>query len=68
MTTTTVPTDNFTMFDQPLPANYRTEGGVTERVSMIGSDVSRTVYHCNVVLIERPDGTRCVASEASLSS
>lgn len=63
----TVSTASFTMFDQPQYADYRTETGATERVAMIGSDVSRTVYSTNVVLIRRPDGSERVTTEAWLA-
>ena len=57
----------FTRFDQPLYAMYRTEGGVTERVTMLGSDISRAVYPVNVVLIELQDGSLRITSEGQLS-
>ena len=57
----------FTTFDQPLHATYRAADGSAERVSMLGSDVSRTAYPVNVVLIERPDGSLWITPEGRLS-
>lgn len=65
--TNTVSTASFTMFDQPLHVNYRAEDGAIERVAMLGSDVSRTVFTTNVVLIERPDGSKLVVAEGRLA-
>jgi hypothetical protein len=63
-----VSTASFTMFDQPLHTNYRTETGAIERVAMIGSDVSRTVFTANMFLIVRPDGSELVTTEGRLGS
>jgi hypothetical protein len=64
MTNTTA---DMTMFDQAVAATYRTEGGTTEQVAMIGSDLSRRTYPTNMVLIVRTDGSRRLTSEAWLS-
>lgn len=65
--TKTVSTANFTMLDQPHYVDYKTEAGAIERVAMIGTDVSRSVYSANAVLIKRPDGTERITTEAYLA-
>lgn len=59
------PYDSFTRFGQPVAVGHRV-GQTTELVYMLGSDVSRTVYSQNMVLLDRGYGMVQAVPEGSL--
>jgi hypothetical protein len=57
-----------TLLEVPVAATYTDQHGVTEPVRIVGSDLSRSTYPVNMLLIERRDGSRCLTVEGRVGS